>query len=126
MSERGVETDPEKINTLKSWPVPTKLKELKSFLGFAGYYRHFIKDCATVAKPLNQLTRGYAPTWKPTNGATACNSKFLHPAVPFGEPWTPECQQAFELLIAKLTSAPVLGFANPKQPYVLYTDASTS
>lgn len=44
VSENGVETDPKKVNALKTWPIPKNLKELKSFLGFSSYYRRFIKD----------------------------------------------------------------------------------
>uniref|UniRef100_A0AAV2MF62 G-protein coupled receptors family 1 profile domain-containing protein n=1 Tax=Knipowitschia caucasica TaxID=637954 RepID=A0AAV2MF62_KNICA len=64
VSEKGVETDPGKIEALKSWPIPTNLKELRSFLGFAGYYRRFIKDYASFTKPLNDLTKGYGSTRK--------------------------------------------------------------
>ena len=45
---------------------------------------------------------------------------------PFGGRWTPQCQAAFQSLIEKLTTAPVLGFADPKSPYILHTDASTT
>lgn len=64
VSEKGVETNPEKVTALKSWPVPTNLKTLRSFLGFAGYYRHFIKGFSATAKPFNDLTRGYSSTCK--------------------------------------------------------------
>lgn len=64
VSENGVETDPEKVSALKSWPVPTNLKTLKSFLGFAGYYRRFIKRYSAIAKTVNDLTRGYSSTRK--------------------------------------------------------------
>lgn len=56
--------DPDKILVLKSWPVPKTLKELKSFLGFAGYYRKFIQRYSGITKPLNDLTRGFVPTSK--------------------------------------------------------------
>lgn len=124
VSERGVETDPDKITALKSWPVPKTLKELKSFLGFAGYYRRFIQGYAAIAKPLNNLTRGYAPTSK--SKAKSSSSKFQDAKQPFGDRWTSECQLAFETLIERLTSSPVLGFADPKLPYILHTDASTT
>lgn len=39
----GVHTDPEKISALKDWPRPSTRRELKCFLGFAGYYRHFVE-----------------------------------------------------------------------------------
>lgn len=48
VSERGVETDPEKVKALTTWPIPTNLKELQSFLGFAGYYRRFIQGYSHV------------------------------------------------------------------------------
>uniref|UniRef100_A0A3Q1EKL9 Gypsy retrotransposon integrase-like protein 1 n=1 Tax=Acanthochromis polyacanthus TaxID=80966 RepID=A0A3Q1EKL9_9TELE len=124
VSERGVETDPDKIHALKSWPVPRNLKELKSFLGFAGYYRRFIKGYSAIARPLNELTRGYVPTSrsrKPSNLVQFHDTK-----QPFGERWSTECQIAFETLIEKLTSSPVLGFADPKLQYILHTDASTT
>uniref|UniRef100_A0A3P8UAF7 Gypsy retrotransposon integrase-like protein 1 n=1 Tax=Amphiprion percula TaxID=161767 RepID=A0A3P8UAF7_AMPPE len=124
VSERGVETDPDKILTLKSWPVPRNLKELKSFLGFAGYYRRFIKGYSAIAKPLNELTRGYAPTSK---SRKLSNPAMFHDTkMPFGERWSTDCQIAFETLIKKLTSSPVLGFADPKLQYILHTDASTT
>ena len=42
MSESGVQTDPEKISALASWPEPDNIKSLRSFLGFTGYNRRFI------------------------------------------------------------------------------------
>ncbi len=124
VSERGVETDPEKIQTLKTWPSPKNLKELRSFLGFSGYYRRFIKDYSRVVKPLTDLTVGYPPTRK---GAKQSEGKgpYHNPKEPFGGRWTPLCEVAFRSVIDKLTTAPVLGFANPKLSYFLHTDAST-
>ena len=55
VSENGVHTDPDKIEALTSWPEPTNIKTLRSFLGFTGYYRRFIKDYAKIVKPLNDL-----------------------------------------------------------------------
>uniref|UniRef100_A0A8C7YJX3 Gypsy retrotransposon integrase-like protein 1 n=1 Tax=Oryzias sinensis TaxID=183150 RepID=A0A8C7YJX3_9TELE len=124
VSERGVETDPDKISALKSWPIPRTLKELKSFLGFAGYYRRFIKGYAAIARPLNNLTRGYGTPRK--SGLKRPNAKMQDVKQPFGERWTSECQHAFETLIDQLTTAPVLGFADPKKPYILHTDASST
>lgn len=48
----------------------------------------------------------------------------MNSQVPFGCEWTSECDLAFKTLVEKLTSAPVLAFADPKLPYVLHTDAS--
>ena len=125
VSEHGVETDPEKIETLKSWPYPKTLKELRSFLGFSGYYRRFIQDYSSIVRPLNDLTAGYPPLQK-ANQKKVEKSDYHNPKEPFGNRWTPKCKQAFETIIQKLTSDPVLGFANPKLPYILQTDASTT
>ncbi|KAL5011180.1 hypothetical protein ScPMuIL_011737, partial [Solemya velum] len=56
VSALGVETDPEKIAKIQQWPVPTTPEEVRRFLGFAGYYRKFIRDFAKIARPLTQLT----------------------------------------------------------------------
>ncbi|KAK7915695.1 hypothetical protein WMY93_011456 [Mugilogobius chulae] len=125
VSEKGVETDPEKIQTIKTWPIPNTLKQLRSFLGFAGYYRRFIKDYSIIAKPLNNLTRGYSPSRKSKHPKPHKPSLYS-PSQPFGERWSPSCQQAFDTLIEKLTTAPVLGFADPSRPYILHTDASVT
>lgn len=123
VSSSGVETDPEKVEVLKRWPVPKNLKELRSFLGFSGYYRRFIQDYAMIVKPLNDLTSGYPPLRK---GCKFKERKDYHnPKEPFGSRWSASCQLAFESIIEALTTAPVLGFADPKLPYVLHTDAST-
>lgn len=123
VSSSGVETDPEKVAVLKTWPVPKNLKELRSFLGFSEYYRRFIRDYAVIVKPLNDLTSGYPPLRK---GCKVKERKDYHnPKELFGSRWSASCQQAFEAVIEVLTTAPVLGFANPKLPYVLHTDAST-
>ena len=55
ISSADIATDPEKIATVAQWPVPLNKQELQQFLGFVNYYRRFIKDCASVAKPLYQL-----------------------------------------------------------------------
>ncbi|CAI5682211.1 unnamed protein product [Oreochromis niloticus] len=125
VSERGVETDPEKIAALKTWPVPQRLKELRAFLGFCGYYRKFIKGYSNIVKPLNDLTSGYPPVQKHSKSKDK-SGQYYHPKEPFLDRWTPACQQAFEMIIEKLTTSPVLAFADPTLPYILHTDASST
>ncbi|RXN03980.1 Retrovirus-related Pol polyprotein from transposon 412 [Labeo rohita] len=125
ISESGVETDPEKIQALKTWPRPKNLKELRSFLGFSGYYRRFIKGYSSIVRPLNDLTRGYPPLRKKSKSKDT-DQTYFDPKLPFESRWTTDCQKAFDSIIGKLTSAPILGFADPKLPYVLHTDASTT
>ena len=64
VSQHGVEADPQKIEALKTWPVPENLKQLCSFLGFSGYYRRFVRNNSKITKPLNDLTPGYPPLKK--------------------------------------------------------------
>ena len=101
VSQYGVATDPEKIDAVARWPVPKGLKELQAFLGTVGYYRQYIEAFATVAKPLTKLT-GTRETWM----------------------WTDDQQKAFEKLKQCLVTAPVLGYPDPRLPYVLNTDSS--
>ncbi len=100
------------------------MRELRSFLGFAGYYRRFIHGYAAVAKLLNDLTKGYAPT-RHKSGKPSLKPRY-DAKQPFNERWTSDCQNAFDTLVEKLTTAPVLEFANPKEPYILHIDASTT
>ncbi|KAL6459833.1 hypothetical protein MHYP_G00315920 [Metynnis hypsauchen] len=129
VSRNGVQTDPEKISALKTWPVPKTLRALKSFLGFAGYYRRFVKGYSSIVKPLHHLTSGYPPLHKKSK-AKPLNirqemDQYHDPKEPFGSRWTSTCQKAFETVIQSLTTAPVLAFADPQKPYILHTDAST-
>lgn len=115
VSEEGVKTDPDKIEALKSWPVPRNIKELRSFLGFTGYYRRFIKDYARVVHPLTELLAGHSTA----KGKNQRNSKKI-PWV-----WDKEQQSAFETLISKLTNPPILSYADFSKPFILNIDAST-
>lgn len=56
VSENGMETDPDKTDYIRNWPQPHSHRELKSFLGLCTYYRRFVKNFATMAKPLYTLT----------------------------------------------------------------------
>ena len=101
ISSEGISTDPEKIATVAQWPVPITKLELQQFLGFVNYYRRFIKDCASISKPLYQLTEH-----------TRCFK------------WTDQCQEAFLTLRKALVSAPVLAFPGCSRVFILDTDAS--
>lgn len=117
VSEKGIETDPEKTSAVKSWPVPHNVKELRQFLGFVGYYRRFIKDFAKLVQPLNKLLQGHV-TDKKTKQKT--KKKIKH--VPWS--WGDQEQEAFEKVKAALMQPPILAFANYKEPFILHTDAS--
>jgi hypothetical protein len=57
ISDQGVAVDPEKIKAITSWPQPVTVKQLKGFLGLAGYYRKLIKNYGAIAKPLIDLLK---------------------------------------------------------------------
>ena len=101
MSMAGIEVDPDKTRAVHEFPIPLDIKSLRGFLGLTSYYRRFVESYSRLAKPLYHLTQK---------------------GVPYR--WTPECQQAFDTLKAKLTSAPVLVYPDFEVPFVLETDAS--
>ena len=82
-------------------PPPQNPKEVKQFLGLAGYYRKFVPQFADIACPLNALTRK--------------GVEFI---------WTEVCQESFKLLKQKLLEKLILVYPDPTKPYVLFTDAS--
>ena len=81
--------------------VPTTIKEVQQFLGFAGYYLRFVKHFADVAHPLHRLTERV--------------TEFC---------WTDECQAAFDELRRRLVTSPVLAYPDYTKPFTLDTDAS--
>jgi transposase InsO family protein len=113
VSNGGVEADPDKLNSLKKWPVPINVKQVRTFLGFSGYYRRFVSGYSAIARPLNNLMQGQ-PTKRDRN-------RHIRPPVFV---WTDECQIAFQTLIEKLCTPPVLAYADYKRPFELHTDAS--
>ncbi len=117
ISSEGVETDQTKTDALRTWPVPADQSALRSFLGFAGYYRRFIKDFSKIANPLNKLLGG--PRTKKGKKHTP-----PRPAVPWC--WTESCQLAFDTLRAKLMEPPILGYADFSKSFILHTDASVT
>ena len=101
VSQEGAETDPDKIEAPTTWPVPQNVKQLRSFLGFAGYYRHFLKNYACIVKPLNDLLIGH-----PTNPGVDQKKKKKKSKDPWQ--WGEPQQAAFDMIKEKLASPPVL------------------
>lgn len=101
INQEGISVDPSKISTAVNRKRPTNVKEVRSFLGLAGYYRRFVKDFSIIAKPMSQLTRK--------------GVKFQ---------WTDECERSFCTLKEKLVTAPVLILPKPGKRLIVYSDAS--
>ena len=114
VSADGVATDPAKTEAVTNWPKPKTLKDLRSFLGFASYYRRFVPHFAQIAKPLHELVSKLYAGGK--------NGKQRNKSVEGG--WTQECQEAFEKLKRALTNPPVLAYPLYTKPFIVETDAS--
>jgi len=100
VSGLGVATDPSKIELVKDWPTPLDVKEVRSFLGLASFYRRFVPTYAEIAAPLHALT--------------AKNKQF---------DWTLNCDRAFVQLKYALISSPILAMPIDGDPFLLDTDA---
>lgn len=103
ITENGVETDPQKVKCIRSWPTPTNVSDLRSFLGLCSYYRRFVKGFAAIANPLHGLTQK--------------DKKF---------DWNADCETAFQDLKRLLVTSPVLALPDFSKQFVLDTDASGS
>ena len=101
VSNEGVATEKDKTEAISEWPTPKTVKEVRSFLGLASYYRRFVEGFAQNSKPLHQLTEK--------------GRRFE---------WNDECQYAFDTLKQRLTSPPLLAYPRPTEDYILDTDAS--
>jgi hypothetical protein len=100
--EKGITCmDPVKIAGIKNWPTPTKVKDIRSFLGFCNFYRPFIRGFAHIARPLNELTHK--------------DAEWL---------WTEQCQKAFDELRNRVTSEPVLAHPELDKQFELEVDTS--
>ncbi|CAB0043095.1 unnamed protein product [Trichogramma brassicae] len=101
ISEKGVEPDPSKVSAVSNFPRPKNRKNIKQFLGLAGYYRRFVKDFAKIAKPLTSLLKADTP-WD----------------------WTDVQEEAFREIKQISSSTPLLQYPDFNRPFFVTTDAS--
>ena len=101
VTPEGLEPEPKLMEAISKLPPPINVAEVRSFLGLVGYYRRFVKRFSDKAAPLNALLCK-EQAWK----------------------WTPECQNAFEVLKGEIAARPVSAYPDFSKPFRLYTDAS--
>jgi len=97
----GIKMDPSKVETVKAWPPPENLRDVRAFLGFANFYRRFVKGYSKVVEPLTLLTRK-------------------------GQPfkWETKQQESFDGLKTSFTTAPILRWFDHNRDIVAETDTS--
>ena len=103
VGRNGIKPEESKVLPIQRMERPKTKKDIRTFLGMTGYYRRFIREYATIAEPLTNVTRK-------------------------GEPdtvnWTESTEQAFQTLKNKLTTATVMKSPDYSKTFVLQTDAS--
>ena len=119
LSKEGISPNPEKVQKVKDWPVPSNAKEVHSFLGLVSYYCQFIPQFAKWANPLHELIH---PVAMKKTRARIKLPPLQQNLLPFE--WTPIHQESFNKLKLALTSAPVLAYPDYEKPFLLETDAS--
>lgn len=103
LDKNGIAADPEKVKAIESFKKPNLVKQLRSFLGLANYYRRFIKNYSQYSKLLEGMCG--------KDDKTTLN-------------WTEELEKTFEILRSKLVQTPVLNFPDFDKQFILDTDAS--
>ena len=101
IGRNGIEMAKDKVEAVLNWKTPKSLTEVQSFLGFANFYRRFIRDYSKIARPLTELTKK-SDKWA----------------------WNDEAEAAFKELKYRFTSAPILAHFEVEKPVIIETDAS--
>ena len=101
ISTDGIRPLPDKLKSIQDMPAPTNPKEIRQFLGLAGYYRKFVPRFADYSRALTKLTRK--------------DAKFV---------WSKECEVSFQFLKNALCTEPILKYPDLDKSYTLFTDAS--
>jgi len=99
ISAQGIAVDPAKVDVVVKWESPKSATKIRSFVGLAGYYRRFIEGFFKIVAPLTQLTRKDQPF-----------------------AWTDKCEESFQELKRRLTSAPILVIPDVGKPFEVYCD----
>ena len=103
VSRAGVSMQQHKVDAVRNWPLLKSVKDVRAFLGLAGFYRRFVRGFAAIAQPLTDLTKIVDHRWWS---------------------WGPTEQKAFDALKQAMTAAPVLAHPDPQRQWTVQTDAS--
>ena len=112
VSGKGISTNPKKIEAVSKWPTPKTVYDVRSFLGFVGYYRRFIKNFSRITKPIREVITGLENQSKRSAKKTYIE-------------WSDAADVAFEHLKAMCVSTPILAYPDYQLPFTLHTDSST-
>lgn len=100
-AENGIRVDPEKVRAVKEWSTPKNVKSVRSFIGFANFYRIFLPEFSDIAEPLTRLTKKDVPFY-----------------------WDDTCEEAFDKIKDLLITAPILSHFHPERETTVETDSS--
>ena len=108
VSQKGLEMSPDKIKTVLDWNLSSidSIEKVRSFLGLCSYYRKFIQNFSKIATPLTDLTKK--------------DVDVAH------EVRTEACQEGLRMLVAAITSAPVLTATRSDRQFIVKTDAAST
>ena len=112
VSGKGISTNPKKIEAVTKWPTPKTVYDVRSFLGFVGYYRRFIKNFSKITKPIREVITGLENQSK-----RAAKKTYIE--------WTDLANTAFDNLKTMCVSTPILAYPDYQLPFTLHTDSST-
>ena len=106
------DTMPKKIEAVTKWPTPKTVYDVRSFLGFVGYYRRFMKNFSKITKPIREVITGLENQSKRAAKKTHIE-------------WTDIADSAFETLKTMCVNTPILAYPDYQLPFTLHTDSST-
>jgi hypothetical protein len=96
-----ISVDPKNVTFVVNWQMPATVIEIRRFLGLTSYYRHFVQNFSSIAKPMTRLTEK---------------------GVDFE--WDNDCEVSFQTLKHKLVNAPILSLSESGKHFTVYIDAS--
>lgn len=107
ISPEGIKMEDERIHSVRDWPRPQCVRDVQVFIGFANFYRRFIRGFSKIARPLTAMLKSTGPRIPKSDSF-----------------FTPEAVEAFDSLKESFVTAPVLRHFDVERPIRVETDAS--